>query len=561
MDKATFYGNRIGGSSFSWSSYWNTLISATVENAAPTKVILTFSKANISLVTTDFTIAGKTITLLERDATNKILTLTVSVAFVYGDTPVVTFVKTGGTANVTNNVLQLPVYGSSVIADVTSSILEMTYSLSLANVVPATSAFAVLVNAVARTVNSVAIVGGKVQLTLASAIIYNDVVTVAYTKPATNPLQTTAGGLAISITAQSVTNNVLYTMLLTSTGTGAGVSTLKMQVSSDITITLGANAKFYTDAAGTLNESATWTITAGALRTIYLKCTTGTALMTFSDVSKVIKWGSTATDGWTSSTNASKITTVIGKMPLTELRIAGTSALSGALPTELTYLTLSSNSVAWTYSGALPTGLTYLYFNGASIAWTYSGALPTELTYLSISGTSVAWTYSGALPTGLTYLTLSGTSMAWTYSGALPTGLTYLSFNSASIAWTYSEALPTGLTSLSFSGASIAWTYSGALPTGLTYLTISGTSIAWTGLDVGNNGNITAFSLSNYRITKMSSADMVTLLTQMTNRTGTLPTTCTINDYADYASPPQAVTDAVATLKTAKSITTINLGA
>ena len=208
-------GNRIGGSSSSWSSYWNTLISATVENAAPTKVILTFSKANISLVTTDFTIAGKTITLLERDATNKILTLTVSVAFVYGDTPVVTFVKTGGTANVTNNVVQLPVYVSSVIADATPTILEMTYNLVLTNIVPATSAFAVLVNAVARTVNSVAIVGGKVQLTLASAIIYNDVVTVAYTKPATNPKQTTAGGLAISITAQSVTNNVVGIGFLT----------------------------------------------------------------------------------------------------------------------------------------------------------------------------------------------------------------------------------------------------------------------------------------------------------------------------------------------------------
>ncbi|MDZ7634156.1 MAG: Ig-like domain-containing protein [Bacteroidales bacterium] len=32
--------------------------------------------------------------------------------------------------------------------------------------------------------------------------------TVAYTKPATNPLQTSAGGQAASLTAQNVTNNV-----------------------------------------------------------------------------------------------------------------------------------------------------------------------------------------------------------------------------------------------------------------------------------------------------------------------------------------------------------------
>ena len=33
-------------------------------------------------------------------------------------------------------------------------------------------------------------------------------VTVAYTKPATNPLQTAAGGQAASLTAQTVTNKV-----------------------------------------------------------------------------------------------------------------------------------------------------------------------------------------------------------------------------------------------------------------------------------------------------------------------------------------------------------------
>ena len=55
---------------------------------------------------------------------------------------------------------------------------------------------------------------------------------------------------------------------------------------------------------------------------------------------------------------------------------------------------------------------------------------------------------------------------------------------------------------------------------------------------------------------------MVTLLTQLTNRTGSLPATITINDYADFASPPQSVTDAVAALKTAKpNVTTVNLGA
>ena len=64
-----------------------------------------------------------------------------------------------------------------------------------------------MVNSSARSVTAVAISGTKVLLTLASQVVYGDVVTVAYTKPSTNPLQTAAGGQAASITAQSVINN------------------------------------------------------------------------------------------------------------------------------------------------------------------------------------------------------------------------------------------------------------------------------------------------------------------------------------------------------------------
>ena len=111
--------------------------------------------------------------------------------------------------SVTNNVeATIPVYVNSVIQNTTPSILEMTYSLTLANVVPATSAFTVRVNSTTRTVSSVSISGTKVSLTLSSAVAYGDVVTIAYTKPSTNPLQTASGGQAANMTAQSVINNV-----------------------------------------------------------------------------------------------------------------------------------------------------------------------------------------------------------------------------------------------------------------------------------------------------------------------------------------------------------------
>jgi hypothetical protein len=65
-----------------------------------------------------------------------------------------------------------------------------------------------MVNSVARTVSSVAVSGTSVTLTLASAVAYGDVVTVAYTKPSSSPLQTPAGGQVVSLSDQSVSNNV-----------------------------------------------------------------------------------------------------------------------------------------------------------------------------------------------------------------------------------------------------------------------------------------------------------------------------------------------------------------
>jgi uncharacterized repeat protein (TIGR02059 family) len=127
---------------------------------------------------------------------------------------------------VTNSVTSvvIPVYVSSAVANATPSLLEMTYNLTLANISPATSAFGVMVNAVARTVSKVAISGTKVQLTLSSAIKYGDIITVSYTKPASNPLQTTTGGTAATMSAQSVTNFLVNP-------TKDGTTTINMTIS------------------------------------------------------------------------------------------------------------------------------------------------------------------------------------------------------------------------------------------------------------------------------------------------------------------------------------------
>jgi uncharacterized protein (TIGR02145 family)/uncharacterized repeat protein (TIGR02059 family) len=201
---------------------------AVVENASPTILELTYSLslANVVPAVSAFNVmvnsAASTVNSVSVSGTK--VQLTIASPIVFGDVVTVAYTKpatnplqtaAGGQAatisaqSVTNNVsAAVPVYLSSVVENTTPSVLELTYNMTLANVVPAVSAFNVMVNSAARTVNSVSISGTKVQLTLASPIVTGDVVTVAYTKPATNQLQTPAGGQAATISAQSVTNNV-----------------------------------------------------------------------------------------------------------------------------------------------------------------------------------------------------------------------------------------------------------------------------------------------------------------------------------------------------------------
>ena len=204
-------------------------VSSTIQNATPGVLEMTYNLtlANIVPAASAFTVmvnsVARTVNTVAISGTK--VTLTLASAVVYGDIVTVAYTKpvsnplqtaSGGQAatisaqTVTNNVLPLiPGYVSSAIQNATPGVLEMTYNLTLANIVPAASAFTVMVNSVARTVSAVAISGTKVTLTLASAVVYGDIVTVAYTKPASNPLQTASGGQAATISAQTVTNNIL----------------------------------------------------------------------------------------------------------------------------------------------------------------------------------------------------------------------------------------------------------------------------------------------------------------------------------------------------------------
>lgn len=203
-------------------------LGALIDNATPARLEMTFSLtlANILPATSSFTVTVNgtpgSVSTVSVSGTKVLLGLSSRVS--YGDRITVAYTKpstnplqtaAGGQAesfsarNVTNNVAPpQPALVSVAVENASPSAMVLTYNMSLASIVPAASAFAVKVNSTARTVSSVAVSGTKVTLTLASPVVYGDAVTIAYTKPATNPLQTVAGGQAESFPAKTVTNNL-----------------------------------------------------------------------------------------------------------------------------------------------------------------------------------------------------------------------------------------------------------------------------------------------------------------------------------------------------------------
>ena len=161
------------------------------------------------------------------------------------------------------------------------------------------------------------------------------------------------------------------TFELLPTGDGTGYAILRMEASETTTLSIrGGDAKFYTDNSGA-GESSTWTITSGAIRSIFVKCTSR-SLLVFPKQGVITKWGiSTSLNGWSSKINAPLISSVgFPLRNLTHLHLSGQCEFSGSLPSGLTYLYLLSSNINWTFSGSLPSELTYLYLNGTNINWT-----------------------------------------------------------------------------------------------------------------------------------------------------------------------------------------------
>ncbi len=233
-------------------------INATVENTAPSVVNM-----NYDLDLNNLTVpAASSFTVLVNSTARSVssvsvsgkkVLLTLSPAVSYGDNILMSYnvpasnalqTSTGKEAaalsarSVTNNVKALvPAYVSSVIQNASPSVIEMTYDMTLANVVPAASAFKVLVNSSSRSVGSVSVSGTKVLLTLSSPVVNGNTVTVAYTVPSSNPLQTADGAKAAALSAQKVTNSVLPSNLAYVSSVAQNATPARVELTYNSTLT------------------------------------------------------------------------------------------------------------------------------------------------------------------------------------------------------------------------------------------------------------------------------------------------------------------------------------
>jgi hypothetical protein len=104
----------------------------------------------------------------------------------------------------------VPVFTTAAIENSTPSFVDLTFDLILnSSIIPPISSFSVSVNSTSRKINSITILGNKVRLTLESPVTYGDIIMLSYSKPATNPLQTSSGGIAENIISRLVTNKCL----------------------------------------------------------------------------------------------------------------------------------------------------------------------------------------------------------------------------------------------------------------------------------------------------------------------------------------------------------------
>lgn len=204
-------------------------VSSSVKNTSASELELVYDQtlANIIPSTSCFDVKVNNVsrTISNLTISDKNVYLTLSSPVKYGEAVALSYSKpstnplqcTAGTLaetisgkTVTNLVEPpAPVYMNSVVENTSPDKIEILYDAKLANVIPPSTSFVPKVNGLNKTVKAVAITDNVVTITLADPLSGSDTITVAYTKPSTNPLQSVLGVKAESLPDKPVANDIV----------------------------------------------------------------------------------------------------------------------------------------------------------------------------------------------------------------------------------------------------------------------------------------------------------------------------------------------------------------
>ena len=221
------------------------------------------------------------------------------------------FLRTFAARTVTNNtqdttpptVLTRNINGASLVIECSENLNETS---------PANSVFDVRVGGVARNISSIAISGSTITVTLSTAVVTQDSITIAYAVPTTNPIQDLAGNNLAGFASIGVTNNTPLpnasapSVTINSVGDGAENTTATLGAALDGGVYDGAVNYQWSVSAGTLNNAAAatpiWTRPASPA---------GDTDVTIDLTISVVGTGTIAFDGTEDTASAAQITTTV----------------------------------------------------------------------------------------------------------------------------------------------------------------------------------------------------------------------------------------------------------
>ena len=172
---------------------------------------------------------------------------------------------------------------------------------------------------------------------------------------------------------------------LSYTGTGTGVLTLRLLSDIAQTATIDGSGKFYTDAAGTLNESTSFAMSANAWTTFYIKVPSGTCNVTIPNGYAIRAFGD-------SSNN------LVGEL-------ANGPRINDLATTKISQ-SVSSIYIYCLQPISIVSGTTYPWLNATLVY--FRGNL------LTVSGTTYPWLNATRVHFNGNLLTVSGTTYPWT---------------------------------------------------------------------------------------------------------------------------------------------------